>query len=170
MKKLISSIVSALSIFALSFSLTAVAKSAEFFTIGTGGPTGVYFQTGNAICKMLHKSAISAEHGRKGGAAKAYRCTAPSTGGSNYNIGQIKEGEIQRIDKMHSGAQDGQGQDATEGIVHAVKVWMKGEGHGVLVPALGFVEGKVAQNPLFEPDGGLVHLGSVLGQPSARAA
>ena len=95
MKKLISSIVSALSIFALSFSLTATAKSAEFFTIGTGGPTGVYFQTGNAICKMLHKSAISADHGRKGGAAKAYRCTAPSTGGSNYNIGQIKEGEFQ---------------------------------------------------------------------------
>jgi TRAP transporter TAXI family solute receptor len=95
MKKLISSIVSALSIFALSFSLTATAKSAEFFTIGTGGPTGVYFQTGNAICKMLHKSAISADHGRKGGSAKAYRCTAPSTGGSNYNIGQIKEGEFQ---------------------------------------------------------------------------
>ena len=26
---------------------------------------------------------------------KAYRCTAPSTGGSNYNIGQIKDGEFQ---------------------------------------------------------------------------
>ena len=32
---------------------------------------------------MLHKSAISADRGRKGGAAKAYRCTAPYTGGSN---------------------------------------------------------------------------------------
>jgi TRAP transporter TAXI family solute receptor len=81
--------------FALTSPLTSIAKSAEFFTIGTGGPTGVYFQTGNAICKMLHKSAISAEHGRKKGTAKAYRCTAPSTGGSNYNIGQIKEGEFQ---------------------------------------------------------------------------
>ena len=49
--------------FAATFS-TTVAKSAEFFTIGTGGPTGVYFQTGNAICKMLHKSATSSEHGR----------------------------------------------------------------------------------------------------------
>ena len=95
MKKIISSVVGALSIFALSLSLTATAKSAEFFTIGTGGPTGVYFQTGNAICKMLHKSAISKEHGRKKGGDKAYRCTAPSTGGSNYNIGQIKEGEFQ---------------------------------------------------------------------------
>ena len=44
---------------------------------------------------MLHKSAISAEHGRKKGTAKAYRCTAPSTGGSNYNIGQIAAGEFQ---------------------------------------------------------------------------
>ena len=44
---------------------------------------------------MLHKSAISAEHGRSKGTEKAYRCTAPSTGGSNYNIGQIKEGEFQ---------------------------------------------------------------------------
>ena len=91
MKKIIS-MISALMVM---FSFSSIAKSAEFFTIGTGGPTGVYFQTGNAICKMLHKSAISADHGRKKGTAKAYRCTAPSTGGSNYNIGQIKEGEFQ---------------------------------------------------------------------------
>ena len=95
MRKIITFLSSTLLIFVASFSFTTVAKSAEFFTIGTGGPTGVYFQTGNAICKMLHKSAISAEHGRKKGTAKAYRCTAPSTGGSNYNIGQIKEGEFQ---------------------------------------------------------------------------
>ena len=95
MKKILSTLSSTLILFAALFSFNTVAKSAEFFTIGTGGPTGVYFQTGNAICKMLHKSAISAEHGRKKGTAKAYRCTAPSTGGSNYNIGQIKEGEFQ---------------------------------------------------------------------------
>ena len=95
MKKIITSLSSALLILVASLSLTGVAKSAEFFTIGTGGPTGVYFQTGNAICKMLHKSAISAEHGRSKGTAKAYRCTAPSTGGSNYNIGQIAAGEFQ---------------------------------------------------------------------------
>ena len=95
MKKTITSLSSALLIFVASLSFTGVTKAAEFFTIGTGGPTGVYFQTGNAICKMLHKSAISAEHGRKKGTAKAYRCTAPSTGGSNYNIGQIKAGEFQ---------------------------------------------------------------------------
>ena len=96
MKKILSTLSSTLLLFAALFSFNSVAKSAEFFTIGTGGPTGVYFQTGNAICKMLHKSAISKDHGRKKGMeGKAYRCTAPSTGGSNYNIGQIKDGEFQ---------------------------------------------------------------------------
>ena len=70
MKKIISTISSSLIFFAAIFSISTVAKSAEFFTIGTGGPTGVYFQTGNAICKMLHKSAISAEHGRSKGTEK----------------------------------------------------------------------------------------------------
>ena len=65
MKKMISMISAILVTLALSSPITSIAKSAEFFTIGTGGPTGVYFQTGNAICKMLHKSAISADHGRK---------------------------------------------------------------------------------------------------------
>ena len=95
MKKIIKSLSSALLILVASLSLTGVAKSAEFFTIGTGGPTGVYFQTGNAICKMLHKSAISAEHGRKKGTAKAYRCTAPSTLFSKNKTGQIALGELQ---------------------------------------------------------------------------
>ena len=54
MKKILTSLSSALLIFVASLSFTGVAKSAEFFTIGTGGPTGVYFQTGNAICKMMH--------------------------------------------------------------------------------------------------------------------
>ena len=64
MRKIISISTEAM-LFAFSLPMMSVAKAAEFFTIGTGGPTGVYFQTGNAICKMLHKSAISAEHGRK---------------------------------------------------------------------------------------------------------
>ena len=51
MKKILSTISSSLIIFAAIFSFGSIAKSAEFFTIGTGGPTGVYFQTGNAICK-----------------------------------------------------------------------------------------------------------------------
>ena len=90
MKRIISTISAIAMLFALSSPMMSVAKAAEFFTIGTGGPTGVYFQTGNAICKMLHKQAISAEHGRKKGTAKAYRCTAPSTGGSNYILDKSK--------------------------------------------------------------------------------
>ena len=77
MKKIISSLASVLLIFVASFSLTSVAKSAEYFSIGTGGPTGVYFQVGNAICKMVAKIQ-SAEHGRKKGTDKALRCSARS--------------------------------------------------------------------------------------------
>ena len=59
MKKIITSLSSALLILAASLSLTGVAKSAEFFSLGTGGPTGGFFHTGNAICIMLHKCAIA---------------------------------------------------------------------------------------------------------------
>ena len=51
MKKIISMISAFLVTVALTSPFTSIAKSAEFFTIGTGGPTGVYFQTGNAIVK-----------------------------------------------------------------------------------------------------------------------
>lgn len=63
----------------------------RFISIGTGGPTGVYFAAGNAICRLVHKEAAE---GRKSGRKHGIRCSAPSTGGSNYNIGQIKEGEL----------------------------------------------------------------------------
>ena len=72
MRKIISTISAALIMFAVSSPITSIAKSAEFFSIGTGGPTGVYFQVGNAICKMVAKIQ-SAEHGRKKGTDKAYR-------------------------------------------------------------------------------------------------
>jgi hypothetical protein len=67
-------------------------SAAEFISIGTGGPTGVYFVVGNSVCRMVHKEAAE---GRKTGRKHGLRCAAPSTGGSNYNIGQIKEGELQ---------------------------------------------------------------------------
>lgn len=68
------------------------ALSAEFFAIGTGGPTGVYFQVGNAVCQMVHKEAAE---GRSSGAKHGYRCSAPSTAGSTYNITNISAGELQ---------------------------------------------------------------------------
>jgi len=68
------------------------AAQKSFIAIGTGGPTGVYFVTGNAICRMVHKEAAEgASAGRKHG----IRCSAPSTGGSTYNIGQIAAGELE---------------------------------------------------------------------------
>ena len=78
-----------------AFMFTAAEADAQskrrFIAIGTGGPTGVYFATGNAICQMVHKGAAE---GRKSGRKHGIRCSAPSTGGSNYNIGQIKQGEL----------------------------------------------------------------------------
>ncbi len=63
----------------------------RFIAIGTGGPTGVYFVVGNSICRMVHKEAAE---GRKKGRKHGIRCSAPSTGGSTYNIGQISQGEL----------------------------------------------------------------------------
>ncbi|MGF1640201.1 MAG: TAXI family TRAP transporter solute-binding subunit [Rhodospirillales bacterium] len=63
----------------------------RFIAIGTGGPTGVYFAAGNAICRLIHKEAAE---GRESGRRHGIRCSAPSTGGSTYNIGQIAEGEL----------------------------------------------------------------------------
>jgi TRAP transporter TAXI family solute receptor len=63
----------------------------KFISIGTGGPTGVYFVVGNSICRMVHKEAAE---GRKKGRKHGIRCSAPSTGGSTYNIGQISQGEL----------------------------------------------------------------------------
>ncbi len=77
---------------ALSLNSFSSSQAAEFISIGTGGPTGVYFVVGNSVCRMVHKEAAE---GRKSGRKHGLRCAAPSTGGSNYNIGQIKEGELQ---------------------------------------------------------------------------
>jgi hypothetical protein len=49
MKKTKSLIVGIFSLIAISLPFAGTAKSAEFFTIGTGGATGVYFAVGNAI-------------------------------------------------------------------------------------------------------------------------
>ena len=93
MKKLIAT--ASVAVLTAGFALTQLPADAnaarKFIAIGTGGPTGVYFATGNAICRLVHKEAAE---GRKTGRKHGIRCSAPSTGGSNYNIGQIKEGEL----------------------------------------------------------------------------
>ena len=78
--------------FSLAGISPAEAKSKKtFISIGTGGPTGVYFVVGQSICRLVHKAAAE---GRKTGRKHGIRCSAPSTGGSTYNIGQIREGEL----------------------------------------------------------------------------
>ncbi|MEM0987294.1 MAG: TAXI family TRAP transporter solute-binding subunit [Pseudomonadota bacterium] len=57
----------------------------QFFSIGTGGVTGVYYPTGGAICRLVNKD-------RK---VHGLRCSAESTGGSIYNINTIKAGELE---------------------------------------------------------------------------
>ena len=59
----------------------------RFVSIGTGGPTGVYFIAGNAICKMVQKAA--------GTSKTALRCSAPSTGGSVYNINALRANDLE---------------------------------------------------------------------------
>lgn len=61
------------------------AQAQEFFTIGTGGVTGVYYPTGGAICRLVNKG--RKEHG--------LRCSVESTGGSVYNINTIRAGELE---------------------------------------------------------------------------
>ncbi|MAF49376.1 MAG: TAXI family TRAP transporter solute-binding subunit [Rhodospirillales bacterium] len=63
----------------------------KFIAIGTGGPTGVYFQVGQAVCQQVHREAAE---GRKSGRKHGIRCSAPSTAGSTYNIANIKAGEL----------------------------------------------------------------------------
>ena len=53
----------------------------KFFTIGTGGQTGVYFVVGQSICRLVNRETD-------------YKCTAPSTGGSIANINAIKAGDM----------------------------------------------------------------------------
>ena len=71
---------------------TGGGPESSFVIIGTGGPTGVYFVAGNAVCRML---AQVDGVGRDGGRQHGIRCAAPSSAGSTFNLGQIAEGEFQ---------------------------------------------------------------------------
>lgn len=84
-------IIGGISVAVSTTSSSAFAAKAAFIAIGTGGPTGVYFVVGNSVCRMVHKEAAE---GRKTGRKHGIRCSAPSTGGSTYNIGQICQGEL----------------------------------------------------------------------------
>ena len=58
--------------------------STQYITIGTGGVTGTYYPTGGAICRLVNKNKKESN----------VRCSVESTGGSVYNINNIKNGEL----------------------------------------------------------------------------
>lgn len=62
---------------------TAASAEETFVTIGTGGQTGVYYQVGGAICKLVNRDTDT--HGIK--------CTH-TTGGSVKNINGIRGGDL----------------------------------------------------------------------------
>ncbi|PJI86221.1 hypothetical protein BC777_2588 [Yoonia maricola] len=68
----------------VSIGSAATAQDQQFFTIGTGGVTGVYYPTGGAICRLVN--AGRADHG--------LRCSVESTGGSVFNTRTIRQGEL----------------------------------------------------------------------------
>lgn len=64
-------------------SLTGAAQAEDFVTIGTGGQTGVYYQVGGAICRLVNRG--TKDHNIK--------CTH-TTGGSVANINGIRAGDL----------------------------------------------------------------------------
>ncbi len=63
--------------------MSAPASAETFITIGTGGQTGVYYQVGGAICKLVNRG--TKDHDIK--------CTH-TTGGSVKNINGIRAGDL----------------------------------------------------------------------------
>ncbi len=74
----------ALSLIFVGLSPVASAAKTTFYTIGTGGVTGVYYPTGGAISRIVNVK------------KKEYnmRLTVESTGGSVYNINAILSGDL----------------------------------------------------------------------------
>ena len=66
----------------LGFAGSAVAEE-KFVTIGTGGQTGVYYQVGGAICRLVNRGTKDHE----------IKCTH-TTGGSVANINGIRTGDL----------------------------------------------------------------------------
>ncbi|MBO6519704.1 MAG: TAXI family TRAP transporter solute-binding subunit [Rhodospirillales bacterium] len=67
-------------LFAILLIGAPMSQAAGKVVIGTGGETGVYYATGQVLCKLLE--------------AKGVDCVAPSSGGSVANLKVMKMGEV----------------------------------------------------------------------------
>ena len=67
-----------------AFFVAPSVAATKFITIGTGGTTGVYYQVGRNICRLVNKD--TSKHG--------ISCKAESTGGSVYNLNTIRSGDL----------------------------------------------------------------------------
>ena len=76
--------ITAIAIISIPLSLSANNIESKV-TIGTGGMTGVYYVTGTSICRLVNKD--KKDHG--------VECEVESTGGSVYNINNIRVGELE---------------------------------------------------------------------------
>ncbi len=73
-----------LSLAIAGFSPATAAAKTRFYTIGTGGITGVYYPTGGAISRIVNAKKEDYK----------MRLTVESTGGSVYNINAIMSGDL----------------------------------------------------------------------------
>ncbi|MCP4152654.1 MAG: TAXI family TRAP transporter solute-binding subunit [bacterium] len=84
MKKIYLAFIAVIFLFSILLLSVPVYAKTTFITIGTGGLTGVYYPTGEAIAKIVNKK--RKEYG--------IRCSVKSTDGSVYNVDAVIEGEL----------------------------------------------------------------------------
>jgi len=97
MKKLFLSPIASFAIFFSFIIPTTAVNAAEFISIGTGGPTGVYFVVGNSVCRMVHKEAAEGrKSGRKHGVVLLHLqevliITSDKSKKVNYNLALLNQ-------------------------------------------------------------------------------
>jgi uncharacterized protein len=68
----------------LTFAIMFNVQASNFFNIGTGGITGTYYPTGGSICRLVNRQKT----------ATRIHCSVESTGGSVYNLNNIRNNEM----------------------------------------------------------------------------
>ena len=74
-------------LFACSFAQTSTAQTKDQIRIGTGGPAGIYFVAGNAICRMVRIDNPTTTPSQ-------LRCAAPPSSGSIDNLRLLRERKL----------------------------------------------------------------------------